>query len=108
MGDYLWKCEACDGWLDLRRGLDAEQPLAAAMECSCPSPDIQQRIRPLKAIEFALLECERVLAQFSRMQRLNRANLIAPRKATEAFAGWRVTPSSDCDLTNARRAWRGV
>jgi hypothetical protein len=69
MGDYLWKCEACDGWLDLRRGLDAEQPLAAAMECSCPSPDIQQRIRPLKAIELALLECERVLAQFSRMQR---------------------------------------
>ena len=68
MGDYLWKCEACDGWLDLRRSLNAEQPLPADMECSCTAPDVQQRIGPLNAIERALLECERVLARFSRIR----------------------------------------
>jgi hypothetical protein len=65
----LWKCETCNGWFDLgpvaSRGL-----LIRATECACPSPNLQQRIKPPSAIERALQECERVLAAFDRAQEI--------------------------------------
>ena len=78
---HLWKCQACDGWFDLGRGLNQEQPVPTASECSCPNPDIQQpfteivahvttgtrqEFAPLDAIDRVLDACQSIRDEASR------------------------------------------
>jgi hypothetical protein len=82
---HLWKCQACEGWFDLGRGLDQERPVPTASECSCPNPDIQHPfaevialattgtshdVAPLDAIDRVLHACQSIRDEASRTERV--------------------------------------
>lgn len=83
--EYLWKCEACAGWLNLGRDITREQPVLTACECSCMDPDIQQPLAemvtyvttgisqehaPLDAIDRVLHACQSIRDEVSRTERV--------------------------------------
>jgi hypothetical protein len=68
----FWKCEACGGWFDLGGVLDHERrfPFDVGVECSCPDPDIQQRVvgqeaKPLNAIDRVKRACQSIAEELS-------------------------------------------
>lgn len=70
----FWKCEACDGWFDLGTMLDREQPLPVdvGIECTCPDPNVQQRLvlqeaTPLNAIDRVMRACQSTADEVSRI-----------------------------------------
>jgi hypothetical protein len=71
----LWKCEACGGWFELRAVPDREQPLPVhlGLECSCPDPNLQERLvwqeaTPLNAIDRVMRACQGIADEISRIR----------------------------------------